>query len=185
MDDGRIITLLERRDRDGLTELWKKYGTEMSSIAFGICQGRTEAGEALNETLARIWETIPPERPRNLSSYVFLLTRESACKAVHRHHAGTVGDPFAMDEILLELGEVFSPKEGKDAERDQITYALNRFAERCSQEDYFLFVRRYFYYDSLEVLAAQLATNAGSVKRQLAKMRSRLKEFLETEGVGL
>ena len=52
MDDGRIITLLERRDRDGLTELWKKYGTEMSSIAFGICQGRTEAGEALNETLA-------------------------------------------------------------------------------------------------------------------------------------
>lgn len=185
MDDGRILALLEQRNRDGLKELWKKYGTEMSSIAFGICQDRAEAGEAVNEALARVWDTVPPERPRELSSYVFLLTRESARRTVHRHHTGTMGDPYRMDEILLELGEVFAPNGDGNMEPDRISFSLNRFTERCSDEEYFLFMRRYFYYDSPEALGEQLDMSVGSVKRQLAKMRARLKEFLEAEGIGI
>ena len=48
-----------------------------------------------------------------------------------------------------------------------------------------MFVRRYYYMDSSEVLAKTFSVNENTLRQRLFRMREKLKEFLEKEGIGL
>lgn len=185
MEDARIIELLFRRDEQALSELSVKYGREMKTVAHQICRNREDSEEVYNDALMGVWSSVPPERPRFFSAYVMQIVRNLACKLVRKECAQKRGEVVSIDGILEELGDVFAAEEDRSGDSARITDALNRFLRSCEEKDSFIFVRRYYYFDSIGTIAAQAGMTAGAVSTRLSRIRDRLADFLEAEGIGL
>ena len=66
-----------------------------------------------------------------------------------------------------------------------LTAALNTFLDGCGEEDRFLFVRRYWFADSVSHLAGVLHCTPHRVSVRLFRLRKRLQSYLEKEGISV
>ena len=78
MDDKRIVELYWKRDERAIAETQSKYGRFCYAIAFNILRVREDAEECENDTYLDAWDSMPPERPAELSSFLGMLTRRRA-----------------------------------------------------------------------------------------------------------
>ncbi len=72
MEDGEILALFEARSERALEELSGKYGKLCGQVAENILKNRSDAEECVNDALLASWNTIPPQRPDPLKTYVGL-----------------------------------------------------------------------------------------------------------------
>ena len=70
MGDTEIINALLRRDDSVLKALEEQYGPRLYRLARRFLRSREDAEEAVNDTWLSAWNTIPPQKPRNLSAYL-------------------------------------------------------------------------------------------------------------------
>ena len=88
--------------------------------------------------------------------------------------------------MFSELEECLSDESLAALNEDEgIVDAINRFLKTLDQENRILFVRRYYYMDSNEMLAKTFGINDNTIRQRLFRMRENLKKFLEKEGIGL
>ena len=67
-----IIQLLFERNEAGFRFFEQKYKNLCLKLAFDITGSEQVAEECLNDLYLRLWNTIPPERPKSLKSYACL-----------------------------------------------------------------------------------------------------------------
>lgn len=70
LDDRKIIELFFERSEQAIVELSKKYGSLCAKIAYNILNNRQDVEECVNDTYHGMWNTIPPQNPDSLISYV-------------------------------------------------------------------------------------------------------------------
>jgi len=75
MHDKEIVALYWNRDESAITETSNRYGNYCFSIAYNILYNNEDAEECVNDTWMNAWNSIPPQRPNNLSTYLGKLTR--------------------------------------------------------------------------------------------------------------
>lgn len=80
MDDSKIIELFFLRSEQAVTELSFKYGETCRKIALNILNNLEDAEECVNDTYMGTWNSIPPQKPNPLSTYVCKITRNIALK---------------------------------------------------------------------------------------------------------
>ena len=68
-------------------------------------------------------------------------------------------------------------------DRKTLEAAINKYLDTCSQKQRRLFVRRYFYMDSVAEIAQMYDLGQSDVKVTLLRMRRSLKKKLEEEGL--
>lgn len=68
-------------------------------------------------------------------------------------------------------------------EGEEIGRILNAFLESISLESRLIFLRRYWFADSIEEIAARYRISQSKVKTQLHRTRRKLQLFLEKEGI--
>ena len=92
-----------------------------------------------------------------------------------------------MEVLLGELGDcVPAPHGTEKALEDRDTAALiSAFLRGRSRENRVMFLRRYWYGQDLETIAAGLGCSQGKVKSALFRTRKALRVYLEKEGVSL
>ena len=73
----------------------------------------------------------------------------------------------------------------EEAEAAELSRAIDRFLETQTREDRILFVRRHFFGESVEDLAAAYGLSPRRVTVRLYRVRKRLKKHLEKAGVSL
>lgn len=78
MEDGRIIELFFSRSEQAIAELSNKYGAICRRIAFNIVNNWEDAEECVNDAYLGTWNSIPPQKPNPLSTYVCKITRNIA-----------------------------------------------------------------------------------------------------------
>jgi RNA polymerase sigma factor (sigma-70 family) len=185
MSDEQIITLYWERSESAIVETAAVYGRYCHKIAMNILANNEDADECVNDTYARAWSAIPPERPNKLSSFLGRITRNLALHVWEKHQAEKRGGG-QFDIVLSELEELLSDG-GSSVERQveaaSITEFINRFLSEQSDISRRLFVRRYWHTDRLEEIAADLGISVSKAKSSLFRMRKNLKTRLEQEGV--
>ena len=62
---------------------------------------------------------------------------------------------------------------------------ISAWLDGLAQEDRWLFLRRYWYGDSVNALAGDLGTTANHLSQRLLRLRKKLRRTLEQEGVDL
>jgi RNA polymerase sigma-70 factor (ECF subfamily) len=184
MDDAEITELLFERSERGLTEIETKYGPKMRRLAVSICGSLSDADEIVNDCLKAVWDAVPPERPDPLSTFILRIVRNLSCKRVRDRNAGKRrGAVFPIDELAEELP---SPEDGAVmSDSLEVTRALNDYLEGCSETDRLLFVRRFWYSDSVKALSAVSGLSRTAVSARLSRMKKGLAELLTRRGITL
>ena len=184
MEDSHIIQLFFDRAERAIEALSAKYGKLCYRIAYNILTDHADAEECENDTYLRVWNTVPPTRPDNLRAYVSRIVRNLALDRVryqNRHKRSVTAESF-----LSELSECVPAAVSVEADADDtVVRAVTAYLNTLDELTRVLFVRRYFFMDSIEMLARQFGMNASSVSTKLTRTRARLKTYLEQEGIVL
>ena len=183
MEDGEIIDLFYERSEQAIDELNRKYGAAVRKTAANILQNAQDAEECANDTYLGVWNTIPPQRPRLLGSYVCRIARNLAVSKLRRERA--VKRDGSLDLVLEELEDFLPAGEdvGEALEYQELVEAINRFLAALPYDDRFLFVRRYWYADSVQAIAAETHCRESRVSLRLFRLREKLKKTLQKEGL--
>lgn len=186
MDDSAIVNLYWSRSEDAVRETAVKYGAYCRSIARGILGNPQDEEECVNDTWVKAWNAMPYNRPNRLGLFLGKITRGLACDAVRAQNAQKRGGGVYV-EALEELGECVPGSPGADqiVEDRELEEMLNRFLHALPERDCNIFLRRYWYAETLEEVARRYGVKLNTVKTSLYRSRVKLRKFLEKEGVAL
>ena len=185
MEDIQIIELFFERSEQAIVELSAKYGAVCRRVADNILNDRLDAEECVNDAYLGVWNTIPPERPDPLVSYVCRIVRNLALKKYHGNTAQKRNSTYdvALDEIAECIPSRSSVED--EVEAGEVARMIDRFLETLERPDRILFVRRYWHADSIEELAALFQRSRHYVSVRLSRIRKALGQYLKKEGVSL
>ncbi|MBQ7474971.1 MAG: sigma-70 family RNA polymerase sigma factor [Clostridia bacterium] len=183
MDDSEIISLFEARDEDAIPALDAAYSAYLGKIAMNVLGNREDAEECVNETFYRAWIRIPPARPDNLKAYLGKITRELAIDAfrARKSRRNTAGE---YEKAVEELG-IFSISDDateRTVEGVVLRDIIASFLKAVPERERNVFIRRYFFFDSVGDIGKMYGIVEPTVKVILFRMRNKLKKKLEKEG---
>lgn len=186
MEDKDIVTLYWARSEEAIRATATKYGAYCAAIIRRVLGDGRDGEECLNDTWLGAWNAMPPQRPGILSAFFGKLTRNLSLDRWRYNRAAKRGGP-QVETALEELGECIpAPGRPEDRLEERETAALiSRFLREQPQLDRVLFLRRYWYLDSVAALAERFSMNENTVKSRLHRTRLRLKEVLLREGVAV
>lgn len=186
MDDKRIIELYNERSESAISETAKKYGKYCYTIAYHILYDKEDSEECVNDTYLRTWEAIPPQYPDKLSAFLGKITRNLALnkyKYYVREKRGKGQTTLVLDE-LQECVPATNNTE-QTVEEMLLVEVINRFLYDLPKEKRTMFLRRYWYLSSIQEIAEDFGFSESKVKMTLLRIRNKLKQVLEKEGVVL
>lgn len=182
MDDTGIIDLFWARDERALAETERKYGAYCRSVSYQIVKNRQDAEECVNDAWIRAWNAIPPQRPFALGAFLTKIVRNVSLSHYRKARTQRRGGG-QLPLILEELQDLYADGPERLLEAAELSRALDRFLRQLPQKDCCIFMRRYWYMDTLEDIARRYHIALGSVKSSLFRTRKKLREYLEQEGI--
>lgn len=184
MQDSNIIELYFARNEQAICETDKKYGRLCYRIAYNILQNNEDSMECVNDTYVGVWNAIPPTKPSNFRAFVCKITRNLSLRRLEsmarqkRAHQPTLP--------IDELADVLPDESLRDTVGEQSLGKLISDFLRTEQEvQRNVFLRRYFFLDSIGDIARRYSFTESKVKSMLYHTRIKLKDYLIKEGVAL
>ena len=186
MEDKRIIEMYWQRDEQALTLTRRQYGAYCHAIALQILHNREDADECENDTYLRAWNAMPPDRPHGLRAYLGAITRRLSLdrwreRKSHKRGGGEVA--LSLEELGECVPHPDTVPETVDAA--QTAAVLSAFLRSLPPAECDLFLRRYWYFDSVAQMAKRYGYSESKVKMILKRTRDKLRVCLEKEGICL
>ena len=180
MDDNEIIALFESRSEDAIAELDSKYGRLCRKLARDITHSDEDGEECVSDAMLAVWNKIPPEKPNPLIAYLLRIVRNLAIKKFRSSHTKKRdgGEVLCIDELCEVL--TFNENEFDEAELSAI---IDRFLTSLSRTDRVIFMRRYWFGESVRAIADGFGMSESAVKVKLFRTRDRMKAYLNKEGI--
>ena len=183
MEDGKIIDLYLARDESAIRETAAKYGARLRAIAFAILESCESAEECENDTYLEAWRRIPPNEPRGyLFEYLGRITRHLAIDECRRMKSEKRRAEYC--ELTQEMAECLPGGEDVESrlEAEALSGIITDFLLGCPKEQRAVFIRRYWFFESIEEIGRCFGFSQSKVKSMLYRMREALKVRLEKEG---
>lgn len=183
MEDKQIIELYNARNEIAIKETNNKYGRLLTSIAFNILSNPWDSEEMVNDTYAKAWNAIPPERPNSLSAYLGRITRNLS---INRWHKERAKKRYNGAEVLLsELADCIPTSHTIESviETRELSAIIDSWLATLSTDNRVLFMRRYWFGEAVNSLAEEARISANNMAGRLYRLRQSLKKVLEKEGV--
>ena len=184
MDDRDIVELYWSRDEHAIGATAEKYSGYCHSIAYNILRDHGDSEECVNDTYLRAWESIPPHKPSSLRTFLAKITRNLSLDRFRKYSAEKRGGG-EVTLVLDELKEGLPIRDGEDmiVESIVIKELVNGFLGSLKHEVRVIFLRRYWYFSPVSVIASDLGISESKVKMVLLRTRRKLSEYLEKEGI--
>lgn len=182
MDAGKILSLLWARSETAIEALALNYGRRLYQTAFNILSDRLDAEECVDDTYLAVWNAIPPRKPDPLAGFVFRTGRNISLNRLRSRLADKRNSSYdlSLDEFT---GCIPAPALEEQLDARALGQAIDRFLEEQSRDNRILFVRRYWFGDSVRDLAQFLSIKENAVSVRLSRLRDKLKDYLIKEGL--
>ena len=186
MEDSDIVDLYLAKNEAAITMTAQKYGTQLKRIAARITESVETAEECENDAYLETWNLIPPNEPRDyLFAFVGRIVRHLAINQCRRENRQKRQALYC--ELTTEMQECIPSQ--KDVEAEFLEYELrqmiNTFLGHCSEEQRTVFVRRYWFFDSISEISKSYGYSQSKVKTMLFRMRGQLRDYLNQRGYDL
>ncbi len=184
MEDQEIVQLFWERSETAIKETEIKYGAKLHHLAMKILNSRLDAEESVNDTFLETWNTIPPEKPDYFFAYIAKICRYLSFGKLDWRNAKKRSAELVSLTSEMELC-IPDPSSEIDEGRtgEEIGQLINKFLSVLSEEKRLIFMRRYWYTDSVRSISERYGISESKVKTTLFRTRNDLKEFLRKEGV--
>ena len=186
MDDEKIVALYWERDEKAIEETDFKYKKYLFSIAYNVVHDRLDCEECLNDTYLGAWNAMPPSKPNVLKAFLTIIARRIAIKRYHSNLRSNI-IPSEMTVSLSELEDFVAGDEdiGADFDAQRLGRVISDFVRSLPERRQFIFMSRYYLADPIDTIASDLSLSRSMINKELAAIRSVLKEKLESEGYSI
>ena len=181
MEDEKIVMLYWERNEDAIFETEQKYGKYCYTIAHNILHSHEDSEECVNDTWRGAWESIPPEKPSRLQSFLARITRNIAIDRLRYDGAQKRGA-----EVESSIDEYWECIPNGDATIDDellLKRAINGFLATLEPRTRVIFMRRYWYSMSVKDIADGMRLSETHVSVILHRTRRKFKDHLTKEGI--
>lgn len=180
MKDIDIIHLFFERSEMAIKEASQKYQKQCMQIARSILNNVEDAEECVNDTWMCLWNQIPPDVPGSLSAYICKIVRLLSLKKLEYIKADKRNPEMMIP--FEELEEILSDEHPMHShDMTELAHILSDFLRTLSKEQRVIFVRRYFFYDSVKEIAEKYGFSESKVKSILFYTRNKLRKELKEE----
>lgn len=183
MEDSEIVDLYFAREESAILQTAQKYGSGLRKIANAILGSMELAEECENDTYLRAWNLIPPNEPRTyLFPFLGKITRHLAIDECRKHAAQK--RKAILCELTKEMEECISGGSSVEGtiQAGALSQAISAFLGKCPEEQRNVFMRRYWFFDSIPEICQRYGYSQSKVKTMLFRMREELRKHLEKEG---
>ena len=182
--DQQILDLFWNRQEEALDVTMQKYGRILFKVSHNILHDGQDAEECVNDTLMQAWKAIPPKRPEFLGAYLAKIARNFSLQRWRAAGAAKRGSGQA-NLILDELGETIPHPDSAEQsyEYSQTLRSINAYLGKMEADARVVFVRRYFFGDSVQDICTRFGASQSKIKSMLFRARQKLRIHLEQEGV--
>ena len=182
MEDSKIIELYLARSEDAIYYTADTYGRRLFNLAVNILRNDQDAEESVNDTYMRTWYTIPPQKPRHFFAYLAKICRHFALDKLDWNNA--VKRKAEVVSLTQEMeGCIPDQIRDRELERRELGRLLDTFLKSQTPENRMVFIRRYWYFDSLAEIAVRYGISEAAVQKRIARTKAKLAAFLEQEGI--
>lgn len=180
MEDKEIIDLYFARNENAISETAEKYGNLIKYIIGNILHNNSDTEECASDTYLAAWDRIPPAVPNSLKAFLGRIARNIA---LNRYDYYTAEKRSRETEVRLsELGDIISHSSIEDEfEVKETARLISIWLRGKSHTKRVVFVRRYWYGDSIPAIAEFFGFSESKVKSMLMRMRRELKKYLERQ----
>ncbi len=180
MDDRQIIALFYERSEQAIAELSKKYGDLCFKIAINILNDPQDAEECVNDAYLGAWNSIPPQNPAPLRTYLCRIVRNLALKKLRTNTALKRGSQL---EVSLSELENCIPDNSFDEQLSvkELTAQLNAFLSTLRRDDRVMFLKRYWFAEPLSEIAKTFGITEHNASVRLGRIRKKLHQYLNKE----
>ena len=182
MEDEQIIELYFRRDQDAIVQTELAHGAKLNALANRILMNHEDAQECVSDTYMKAWETIPPTRPSYFYAYLAKICRFLCFGRLDWNNAAKRKAEIVELSAEMELC-IPDPSRERQMESQELAGLLNEFLSTLPEESRKIFLRRYWYADSITEIAQRYQMGESKVKTRLFRTRNALRSFLEKEGI--
>lgn len=181
MNDEKIIDLYFERSESAISETSAKYGGYCHTIAYRILLSNDDAEECVDDTYVKAWNTIPPNRPRRLKSFLATITRNLAINRIEYETAKKRNVPIC--NIIDEFYEAIPEERADECDSLVLKDAINSFLSSLDKRTRVVFMRRYWYMMSVAEIARGMDMSESNVTVTLFRTRKKFREHLLKQGV--
>ena len=187
MEDKEIVRMYLGRREEAIRESQQKYARYLHTIAFSILGDDSDAAECENDAYLGAWNSIPPNEPEDLKTYLGKLVRRISIDCWRKKHAEKrAGNEYALSLEELEECVGYSDDPVAEAvEAGELSLILDRFVRSLPDTERRIFLRRYWYSEPAKDIAERFGFKETRVRTMLFRTREKLKKHLEKEGVVL
>ena len=180
MNDHNILDLFFAREEAAIEHTRAKYGGRLFTTANHILRNDQDAEESVSDTYLKAWETIPPQRPQYFFAYLAKICRNFALKRLEWNTAAKrKADVISLTQEL----ELCIPDRFQEIDSLELGQILDAFLRELSPDNRLVFLRRYWFGDSIGEIAARYTISESAVNMRLNRTRAKLRAYLEKEGI--
>lgn len=182
MEDSKIIALYFARSEEAIRHTDATYGRSLFALADNIVHNDQDAEESVSDTYLRAWNTIPPQKPRHFFAYLATICRRFALdKLDWKSAAKRKGEVVSLTQEMESC--IPDTAAEREVDRKELGRALDAFLRTLTPENRMVFLRRYWYMDTVAEIAVRYGISESAVSMRLNRTRGRLKLYLEKEGI--
>ncbi len=175
--------MLWERNESALAAVSQKYGRYCKVIANNIVGNTADAEECFNDVLLAVWNSIPPNKPQDLRTYIGKIARTNAIDKMRSETTQKRGGKD-MKPIIDELTELASDYSVEAvAEQREIIAEINAYLKHITERKRKVFVLRYWYCCEVPEISAVTGLTEANVYNVIKRERKKLIEHLKKRGV--
>ena len=181
--ETEILDLYFERNEKALEETQSAFGSIVMKISRNILKDECDSEENTNDTYISLWNSIPPARPESLIAYISKVARNLALNKLQKRNAqkrSADTSSLSLDELDECTPSSLSVEEDTDARL--LSQTISAFLRGEKEEARNIFLRRYFFCDSVKDISELLEISESKVKSSLMRTRNKLREYLLKEG---
>lgn len=183
MEDEKIVEEYLNRNEAAVKDTADKYGARLRSLSYSIVADHMTAEECENDTYMEAWNRIPPNKPVTYF-YAFLacITRHISIDRCRKR--SVLKRKGYIVELSKELELCLPSSDDVESVLNEklLGEAIGRFLRTLPREKRIIFMRRYFYLDSVSDIARHCSISESKVKTTLFRTRNNLRIYLVKEG---
>lgn len=184
MQADSLWQLYCRREEEAIQKTIDAYGSYCRTVAGNILANPEDVEEALADTWLKVWNAVPPQKPKYWNLFLAKITRGCALDIWRKNHAACRGGGqtvLALEELRQCVSSLGSPE--KQLHTQALAQAVSAFVGKLPDRHRIIFLRRYFYMEDIGTIAASCAMKEANVRMLLSRIRQKLKKHLIQEGL--
>ena len=180
MNDKDIVAMYFERDEKAVSETIEQYGAMLMRFAGRFLKDKRDVEECVNDTYAKAWNSIPPNRPDNLFAYLAKICRCTAFNIIEKESAQKRSAQLV--ELTTELAECLPDKSSTSNSDDSISESVNEYLRTLNKDKRAVFIGRYWYGESIAAISEKTGFSESKVKSMLHRIRKDFKKYLNEKG---